>query len=74
MWYKHGQALILQMGFWISNGVLNQNPLHQDTHDLATIYNSEDLSLWEVTLKYVMVVSAQRGLTIFFCILSLMKW
>ena len=71
MWYKHGQALILQLQ-GSSNEFLNQNPLHQDTHDLGTIYNSEDLSLWDVTLKDVMVVSAQRGLTIYFCILSLM--
>ena len=39
---------------------------------LGTIYNSEDLSLWNVTLKTVMVVSAQRGLTIYFCIVTLM--
>ena len=39
---------------------------------LGTIYNSEDLSLWNVTFKTVMVVSAQRGLTIYFCIVTLM--
>ena len=39
---------------------------------LGTIYNSEDLSLWKVTLKTAMVVSAQRGLTIYFCIVTLM--
>ena len=38
---------------------------------LGTIYNSEDLSLWDLTLKTVMVVSAQRGLTTYFCILTL---
>ena len=39
---------------------------------LGTIYNSEDLSLWNVTFKTVMVVSVQRGLTIYFCIVTLM--
>ena len=39
---------------------------------LGTIYNSEDLSLWNVTFKTVMVVSAERGLTIYFCIVTLM--
>ena len=29
---------------------------------LGTIYKSEDLSLWDLTLKTVMVVSAQRDL------------
>ena len=39
---------------------------------LGTIYNSEDLSLWNVTFQTVMVVSALRGLTIYFCIVTLM--
>ena len=39
---------------------------------LGTIYNSEDLSLWNMTFKTVMVASAQRGLTIYFCIVTLM--
>ena len=39
---------------------------------LGTIYNLEDLSLWNVTFKTVMAVSVQRGLTIYFCIETLM--
>ena len=30
---------------------------------LGTIYNSEDFSLWDLTLKIVMVVSAQRAVS-----------
>ena len=32
---------------------------------LGTIYKSEDLSLWDMTIKTVMVVSAQRDLQLF---------
>ena len=39
---------------------------------LGTIYNSEDLSLLDLTLKTVMVVSSQRGVIIYFSILILM--
>ena len=39
---------------------------------LGTTYNSEDFSLWNVIFKTVMVVYAQRGLTIYFCIVTLM--
>ena len=38
---------------WVFNKVLC---------NLGTIYKSEDLSLWFLTLKTVMVVSAQRDL------------
>ena len=63
-------ALILQSQGSLK-GFLIQNPLHQDTHDHETLtryfvivglYRLEDLSLWDLTLRTVMVVSAQRDL------------
>ena len=66
MYYQPLQVLILQFDskptapgytrLWDVNKVLCY---------LGTIYKSEDLSSWDLTLKTVMVVSAQRDLQLF---------
>ena len=72
MYYQLLQVLILQLQGSLIKRVFDSKPtapgytrlwdVNKVLCYLGTIYKSEDLSLWNLTLKTVMVVSAQRDL------------